>query len=47
MNERKAALIARIQELLEARKVELRAILELESRPRLRVVDKAFAELAA
>lgn len=49
MNDRKAALIARILELLQARKVELRKIAELDTRPRLRLVarDAAFAELAA
>jgi hypothetical protein len=39
MNDRKAALIARICELLEARRAELRAIAELEVlRPRVRIL---------
>ena len=39
MNDRKAALVARIRELLEARRHELRAIAELEMfRPRVRII---------
>lgn len=39
MNERRAALIARIRELLEARREELRAIARLEAtRPRVRII---------
>ena len=39
MNERRAALITRIRELLEARRAELRAIARLEAmRPRVRIL---------
>lgn len=47
MNDRKALLLARINQLLQARKVELREIARLEARPRLRIVDRAFAQLAS
>ena len=42
--ERRAALVARIQQLIEARKAELAVIARLEGyqRPRLRLHDKAL-----
>ncbi|WP_428304655.1 hypothetical protein [Lacipirellula sp.] len=47
MNERKAALIARIQQLHNARLAEIRAIARLEARPRIRILDRAFAQIGA
>lgn len=49
MDARREALLARIQELIQARKDVLRRILEADSRPRLRLIarDAAFADLAA
>ena len=47
--ERRDALIARIRQLLEERTKVIEAIVQADTRPRLRliVLDHAFAELAA
>ena len=47
--ERRNALIARIQQLIEGRRTALQRIVEADTRPRLRLIarDHAFAELAA
>ncbi len=43
-NDRRAALAVRIQQLLDARKREIARIVADHQRPRLRLVDRAFAE---
>ena len=44
--ERRRFLIERIQQLLDERKKVLAAIVRNDDRPRLRIIDRAFAELA-